>query len=645
MKTLRSYKLSPSTGLVMVLLTLLTTLAGLQYYWLGEVSTGERERLQALVRTGAARFSEDFDLELARAYLTLQMDAETLSTQSWNRYAQRYDHWVARAPYPQLVGDVFLVELFDDGRMDLSRFNRSHRQFEMSGWPTEMAALRERFVQSFKTTRVETGLLVGNTPDPVDEDIPALVIPLAHMGLLSDLGSSIDADLFFGDTIFARPRRCIRCMYANPTPLFAYTVITLDRTYLREQFIPALAKKYFANGDRLDYNMAIVSRGDSSKIVYQSDAHIADLQAGDATSNLFSVRLDEFNRLLLDGTLGLDTLSGGGDSRSWRLAVGAVGRGPLTTSGSGTSLTGGDGGRWRLVLAHRTGSLEAAVAGLRFQNILISFGILLLLLVSGAVMIITTRRAQRLAQQKMEFVAAISHELRTPLAVICSAGENLADGVIHDPRRAREYGAVINSEGRRLAEMVEQALEFAGAQSGRKIYALRPVQIGEVLERAIAGCRLQIRESGFTIDQELAPGLPPIQADPAELTRAVQNLIRNAIKYGGERRWIGLLAQVRSGDHGPEVCVTVRDRGLGIAPADLPHIFEPFYRSQDVVVAQIHGSGLGLSMVRQVVESHGGRISVESTIGQGSVFTIYLPCQPLREAQRMPTLRARMWFK
>jgi signal transduction histidine kinase len=438
---------------------------------------------------------------------------------------------------------------------------------------------------------------------------------------------------------------CVRCNYANPNPLFAYTVATIDRTYLREQFIPSLARKYFANGDRLDYNLAIVSRDHPNNVIYQSDAHMTAMEAGDATANLFSMQLDEFNRLLLDGTLGLDTLSDGGDNRSWRLAVGAVGRGPFDTSASGPSLSSGDSGRWRLVLAHRAGSLEAAVAGLRFQNMLISFGILLLLLISVAIMVITTRRAQRLAQQKMEFVAAISHELRTPLAVICSAGENLADGVIHDPKRARQYGAVINSEGRRLAEMVEQALEFAGAQSGRKTYALRPVEIDELLERAIAGCRPQIRESSFRVEQEIAPGLPPIQADLAELTRAIQNLIRNAIKYSDEHGWVGLLVQLQEGDRGPEVCVTVRDRGRGIAPADLPHIFEPFYRSQDVVAAQIHGSGLGLSMVRQVVEAHGGRISVESTPGQGSAFTIYLPCAPQRAAQPIPTLRTRTWFK
>src|SRR6185369_9056004 len=154
------------------------------------------------------------------------------------------------------------------------------------------------------------------------------------------------------------------------------------------------------------------------------------------------------------------------------------------------------------------------------------FGILLMLAVSVLIMVIATRRAQRLAQQKMEFVAAISHELRTPLAVICSAGENLADGVVPDLLRARQYGMVIHNEGRRLAEMVDQALEFAGAQSGRKSFVPRPVEVRELVARAVSACRPQLRESGFVLDEQLDAALPLVLVDAPEISRALQNLIR-----------------------------------------------------------------------------------------------------------------------
>nr|MDQ2998307.1 HAMP domain-containing histidine kinase [Chloroflexota bacterium] len=606
------------------LLALLVLLATLQYYWLGEVSVGDRDRMQSLVDVGAVRFGEDFDLEVARVYMTFQIDAQSVLARQWERYAQRYDHWMQHAPYRKLVGDVYLVELYQGGRINLSLFNPTSRRFSSAKWPAVLADIHSRFEQSVKTTRVENGVLVGNTMVPIDDKIPAVVIPVSRMDLLSDpQDSQLDVDLDFGESVFRR-KNCPRCV-ANNRPLVAYTVVTFDLSYLRQDFIPGLAAKYFASNGQLDYNLAIVSRKEPDWLFYHSNstAYEKAPSGGDATVNLFSVRLDEFNRLLLDDSFDLSDLPAMSDSRAWRIAVS---RSPIAEPASGTALAGSAGGRWQLILNHQTGSLDQAVSNLLLRNLLISFGILLLLAISMLLMIIATRRAQRLAQQKMEFVAAISHELRTPLAVICSAGENLADGVVPDLQRARQYGSVIHNEGRRLAEMVDQALEFAGAQSGRKTVAPRPIEVRDLLDRAVAACRPQLRDSGFELDQRVDQDLPLVLADAAEISRALQNLIRNAIKYGGEQRWIGIQALAQPGAHGGEVSITVRDSGLGIPRADLPHIFEPFYRAHEVVAAQIHGSGLGLSVVRQIIEAHGGRITVQSQPGKGSAFTLYLPC-------------------
>jgi signal transduction histidine kinase len=461
------------------------------------------------------------------------------------------------------------------------------------------------------------------------------------MDLLSDpQASQLDVDLDFGESVFRR-KNCPRCNSSN-RPLVAYTVVTFDLPFLRQEFIPSLAGKYFASNGKLDYNVTIVSRKEPDWLFYHSNSTTYEKApaGGDATVNLFSVRLDEFNRLLLDDSFDLSDPPAMSDSRAWRIAVS---RSPIAEPASGTALAGSAGGRWKLILNHQAGSLDRAVSNLLLRNLLVSFGILLLLAISMLIMIIATRRAQRLAQQKMEFVAAISHELRTPLAVICSAGENLADGVVPDLQRARQYGSVIHNEGRRLAEMVDQALQFAGAQSGRKTVAPRPIEVRELLDRAVAACRPQLRDSGFVLDERVDQDLPLVLADAAEISRALQNLIRNAIKYGGEQRWIGIQALAQPGAHGAEVSITVRDSGLGIPHADLPHIFEPFYRAHEVVAAQIHGSGLGLSVVRQIIEAHGGRITVQSQPGKGSAFTLYLPCaakesrQPNAEGRRPTT--------
>jgi signal transduction histidine kinase len=617
-------------------LVLLVLLASLQYYWVGQVSVGERERMRASLRVGATRFSEDFDRELARIYLSLQMDAATMRDQAWKDYARRYNHWFATAPYPRLVGDVYLVQIYENGRLYLAQYDTEVQRFRTVDWPDSLTSLHQRFEEAAKTTHIEGSMVVGSAPPSVVEDLPALIIPLSRMSLLSDRQQfAIEADFFVGDTVFAWPRR--PCAYCSPQvnagPLFGYTIVLLDRAYLQQEFIPALARHYFTSENGLDYHLAIVNRNNPGDVFYQSDPHQAEAKpaAADAVAGLLSVRLDEFNRLLLDNALIQGEGAQGEDRRSWRIAISTVASDTHSPAPANDALIGDADGNWQLILTHRAGSLDAAISSLRLRDLLLSFGILLLLASSMAMMVITTRRAQRLAQQKMDFVAAISHELRTPLAVIRSAGENLADGVVLDPQRARQYGAVIHHEGRRLTEMVEQALEFAGVRAHQQSFDLRPVEIHDLIERALLDCQARLTEGEFQVEQEIAPDLPQLMADSQALRRAFQNLISNAIKYSGERRWIKVSARAWTSRRGPEIRISVQDRGIGIAAADLPHIFEPFYRSRSVISTDIHGTGLGLNLVKQIVEAHGGRVQVESTIGQGSTFTIYLYGQPNEE--------------
>jgi signal transduction histidine kinase len=265
------------------------------------------------------------------------------------------------------------------------------------------------------------------------------------------------------------------------------------------------------------------------------------------------------------------------------------------------------------------------VASARRRNLAIGFSILLLLGFSMALVTVSVRRAQRLAQQQMNFVAGVSHELRTPLAVICSAGENLADGMITDPRQSRKYGVLIREEGRRLASMVEQVLNFAGIHSARKLYDFQPLDPISLVERALTVCIPSISPDGFQIEKEIAAPVPPILGDNMALGVCLENLLRNAMQYSGDSRWIGVkVAALREGQQ-EYVAITVSDKGIGIDPKDIPHIFTPFYRGSTVIKAQIRGTGLGLSLVKHIVEGHGGRIDLVSKPGQGSAFTLLLP--------------------
>ncbi|MBO0723865.1 MAG: HAMP domain-containing histidine kinase, partial [Blastocatellia bacterium] len=256
---------------------------------------------------------------------------------------------------------------------------------------------------------------------------------------------------------------------------------------------------------------------------------------------------------------------------------------------------------------------------------LISFGILGLLGASIAMLTISARRARRLAEQQMDFVAGVSHELRTPLAVIESAAYNLDKGVIKTPQQVMSYGALIRKETGHLKDMVEQILELAGAQSGRLQYDLQAVSINRILADVISSSQPLLAEGGFQIESDIAADLPQVHGDQAALARTIRNLICNAMKYSGESKWIGLSANEIETASGKSVQITVADHGIGIDDKELSHIFEPFYRGSAARAAQIHGNGLGLSLIKNVIIAHHGTIDVKSTPGRGSSFVISLP--------------------
>jgi signal transduction histidine kinase len=243
------------------------------------------------------------------------------------------------------------------------------------------------------------------------------------------------------------------------------------------------------------------------------------------------------------------------------------------------------------------------------------------------------RRADRLAKQQLEFVAAVSHELRTPVSVIGAAAENLADGVVGDPARVKKYGETIQSESRRLAETVERVLQLAGIAAGRSTQGRAAVPAAALVRDSIAACRYEIDQAKTTIevaisdallnDPSQADGQTRVHVDGAAMKSALQNLIVNAIKYGGDARWVRVAADrpARGG-----VRIAVQDRGLGISAEDRAHLFEPFYRGREAVAMQIRGNGLGLHLVRRIVDAHpGAAVSVDSEPGKGSTFTIDIP--------------------
>jgi signal transduction histidine kinase len=615
---MKSWKRRPPLILIvtLALLALLPVLAILQYQWMGRISEAERERMQNNLREGASKFTQDFDREIARAFLGFQCP-EAGSDECAMALADSYAKWSAEAAFPQLINNIYVVEARDH-EPSLKHLDLTTRKFEAAEWPQSLDKLKERFQAQFEKDPVKEDdsdakinlpkvrpdflRIIQNDIEPVASDVPALVI---H-----------NLPTKFGDNIAILP------FHSR-----SFTVLTFDLNAIQHEIIPQLAARYFSGNSGLDYNLTIVDAREPQQIIYQSDSSAPGRSAtSDASANLFNVRLAELNSVVKARTTQTEeTKVSGKKTNQVAVQVISSARGDLSMEKMHQSMMAATTGKWQLLLQHRSGSLGAVVANARRKNLAISFGVLILLTVSIAMLLVSTRRARRLAEQQMEFVAGVSHELRTPLAVIRSAGENLADGVIDEKNQIKRYGALIASEGRRLTEMVEQILEFSGIQSGKKTYSLRPVSVSDVLEQAIAACVPMLEDGGFELKREIDNELPPIAADEAALSRSIQNLLTNAMKYSGANRTLEIKALAHKTVKGQEVQIVIADKGLGIAAEDLPHIFEPFYRGREAVASQIHGSGLGLSLVKQIIESHHGRVSVSSEEGQGSRFTIHLP--------------------
>jgi signal transduction histidine kinase len=269
------------------------------------------------------------------------------------------------------------------------------------------------------------------------------------------------------------------------------------------------------------------------------------------------------------------------------------------------------------------------------RNLAINFGVLLVLAITMGLIIATSRRARRLAQAQVDFVAGVSHELRTPLTGIVSAAQNMVDGLVDRERTAR-YGAAILGQAQQLKDLVEQILLFSATQRRAHRYHPQPADVADVVDASLDTTSSLIRSSGFTVQRKIQPKLPQVVVDVPALSQCLQNLITNAIKYSGASRWIGIDAASTETNGGQEITITVEDHGLGISSDELQHIFEPFYRSPQVTSAQIHGSGLGLPLTKSMVEAMGGRLTVQSAPQKGSSFTIHLPVRDVASPPDAP---------
>jgi signal transduction histidine kinase len=276
---------------------------------------------------------------------------------------------------------------------------------------------------------------------------------------------------------------------------------------------------------------------------------------------------------------------------------------------------------WRVALYEPAGLSPRDMV--RRQIVIFMAAFALLLGVIGAGLVATyrlQRRESEIARLKSDFVANVSHDLKTPLSLIRMFAETLEmDRVPEEPRR-REYYGVITRESERLSRLIDNVLDFSRIESGRQRYDLAMGPVEPIVHDVLDSFRHPLQQHGFALDVSVAPDLPDVLLDVEAMKQALANLLDNAMKYSADRGKITVAAR----REGSGVALEVADQGIGIPISEQERIFEKFYRVGRSETQGRRGSGVGLALVKHIVEAHGGRVTVESRPGEGSRFTLHL---------------------
>jgi signal transduction histidine kinase len=549
-----------------LLAILCAVLAVLQSGLISEVSLAERDRLREQLQSGLTRLSADLNDRVAAACGGLMPDPSLFGQGGpETAYANQYRRW--RETHEPLFRRIALA-VPADGSLDLYSLDLDSAQFTEANWPPDWSGLRDTL----------NARLMGEPVRPFVQRESALIE-------LPRFGPAIDE---FGGPGFQEQD---------------WLIVELNLDYLRGTMLPELLYRYLGK----DYDAEVVVAGNPSVVIYHSSSGNQPLPPANA-----------------DASVGLLETSYAGVTRKSPRGPGMRVVEPPAAPPPGSGPLGP--ARWKLLVRHHAGSVEDIVARARLRNIAVSASILLLILATITWLVRISRQAQRLAELQMNFVAGVSHELRTPLTVIRTAAFNLRGKIASRPDQVERYGKLIQDESEKLAVLVEQILRYGSARTGRVIREREPVSVELLIDEGLRSSRVSPE---LVIEKQLAPGLPLVLADEQALKHALRNLIDNAVKYGTEgSNWIGVFACTVEDEQGQAVEFRVVDRGPGIPLEEQPHIFDPFFRGRRAVQDQIHGTGLGLNLVKKIVEAHGGTVSVKSEPMKGTEFTVRIPAAP-----------------
>jgi len=595
--------------------------AGLQYKVARELSSVTQVRMGGTLQSVMTQWHRDLYDELSTVCIALQVGPDSGAHDGWNDYLQRYATWTQDADAPHLETDlvkaVYVWDTSGPGDPQLLRADPAEQSLDPVSVPPELARLLTRLNDRSSDLPIALRAWESGPPETV---------PNAKAGSASLSRSNPLAGWQLDDRGLALVHPILH--HADPfnsqTPVVRtrvdWLVVVLNMEVLQTRILPELANRYFGGAGGLEYRLAVIDTDSDPRVIYSSDPHlrIAEVMNFDSIMNIFNSSPDTmksqfWQRLKNNANLQEET---------WR-NFSAPGWFPVFQYGRGTA-----DDPWVLVLQHRTQPVSGIAETLWRRNLLTGGLALVLLGTNIAVILLATRRAQKLATAQAEFVASTSHELLTPLAAIYCSGQNAKDGLLRTPEDLIAHGSIVTTQTRQLIDMVRQNLLFASTSSGAHRFTLRRLKVSEVLERVEHNVAILREPGACAVRFHAPPDLPTVTGDLSALTQCLQNLVSNAIKYSDKGGEVVVSASLCEGqDREREINISVADQGRGMDAGELRNIFKPFYRSPKVVDAEIHGTGLGLTVAARIAEALGGKLTVESELGVGSTFTLHLPVE------------------
>jgi signal transduction histidine kinase len=277
---------------------------------------------------------------------------------------------------------------------------------------------------------------------------------------------------------------------------------------------------------------------------------------------------------------------------------------------------------WTLIVTGAPGQQEPPEFVERRRNLFVGLTLLLILTIAGSYFVWrAVNREMAAARLQSDFVAAVSHEFRTPLTALRQFNELLTEDDGPTPEKRRSFYQAQTRATERLHRLVESVLDFGRMEAGRRPYQFKPLDAARLAHDVTEEFLREANGNGFSVECASDSGTHPVSADPEALSRALWNLLDNAVKYSGGNHEIAVQVARANGT----VSIAVRDHGIGIPTSEQETIFQKFVRGKASMSGGIQGTGLGLAMVRHIVEAHGGTVNLQSAEGKGSTFTMVLP--------------------